>query len=137
MPIRQIEALRADIASGRHHPMDAKADLAVEIITHYHGSSAAQAARGEFNRVFRKGEVPEDIETKHLKIAAPIRVSRLIASLQLASSVSEAQRLMEAGAVYIDEQRIADVKAELDLSQPSEHLLKVGKRRFLKLVITM
>jgi tyrosyl-tRNA synthetase len=136
MPIRQIEALRADIASGKRHPMDAKADLAAEIISHYHGSAAAQSAREEFNRVFRKGEVPEDIETKHVKTAAPIRVSKLIASLQLASSVSEAQRLMEAGAVHIDEQRIADVKAELDLSQPAEHLLKVGKRRFLKLVVT-
>src|SRR5947207_12390633 len=59
--VADIKILRDDVSSGRRHPMEAKADLAVQIITDYHGGAAAQAARDEFNRVFRKREVPEDI----------------------------------------------------------------------------
>jgi tyrosyl-tRNA synthetase len=135
-PLGDIAQLRDDIASGKRHPMEAKADLAVQVITQFHGPAAAQAAREEFNRVFRKGEIPEDIDTRTLAPAAPIRIAKLIASLQLASSVSEAQRLIESGAVHVNDRRVTDVKAELDISKPAEHLFKVGKRRFLKLTIS-
>src|SRR5438477_279525 len=56
--LADIKILRDEVASGKCHPMEAKAGLAVQIITDYHGAAAAQAARDEFNRVFRKGEVP-------------------------------------------------------------------------------
>jgi tyrosyl-tRNA synthetase len=136
MPVQDIQTLRSDISAGRRHPMDAKAGLAVQIITDYHGADAARTARDEFTRVFRKGEIPEDIETKVMTPGAPVRIAKLMASLQLASSVSEAQRLIESGAVHINDQRITDVKSELDLSTPAEHIFKVGKRRFLKLTIS-
>src|SRR6516162_2708933 len=64
VPLTELRKLRSDIASGARHPMDVKADLAVRIIADYHGSTAAAAARDEFNRVFRQREIPEDIETK-------------------------------------------------------------------------
>src|SRR6266516_391512 len=66
IPLAEIQTLRRDIASGQRHPMDVKADLAIRIITAYHGATAAEAAREEFNRVFRKREIPEDIETKEI-----------------------------------------------------------------------
>ncbi len=116
--------------------MEAKADLAATIITQYHGATAAQAARDHFNSVFRQKELPGDIETRELPLSASaVRVSRLLAQLGLAPSIAEAQRLIEAGAVLIDDQRIATVKAELDLSKPAEHTFKVGKRRFLRLKV--
>src|SRR5947199_3174644 len=58
IPLAEIQTLRRDIASGKGHPMDVKADLAVRIITAYHGTAAAQAAREEFDRVVRKREIP-------------------------------------------------------------------------------
>jgi tyrosyl-tRNA synthetase len=70
MPLADIQQLKLEVASGKRHPMEAKAELAVRIITNYHGQTAAQAAREEFNRVFRKGEIPEDIETKEISISA-------------------------------------------------------------------
>ncbi len=133
--LADIQALRREVASGKRHPMEAKADLAVQIITDYHGADAAQSARDEFNRVFRKGEVPEDIETKTLSISSgPVRLTKLLASVNLAPSNAEAQRLIESGAVHMNDQRITDVKAEL--SKPGEYLFKVGKRRFLRLIVT-
>src|SRR5207253_3347348 len=91
-------------------------------------------AREEFNRVFRKGAVPEDIESRELSIASgPIRLTKLLATLNLASSNTEAQRLIESGAVHINDERITDPKAEI--SKPGDFLFKVGKRRFLKLIV--
>jgi tyrosyl-tRNA synthetase len=132
--LAEIAALKVDVASGKRHPMEAKAELAVQIITDYHGAAVAQAARDEFNRVFRRGEVPEDVETKKLSITAgPMRITKLLAAVNLAPSNAEAQRLIESGAVHINDERITDVKTEL--TKPGEYLFKVGKRRFLRLIV--
>ena len=126
IPLAEIQTLR------KQHPMEVKADLAVRIIADYHGTAAAQAAREEFNRVFRKRETPEEIETKEISIASgPMRLTKLIASLNLATSNTEAQRLIESGAVHVNDLRVTDPKTEI--SSPGEYLFKVGKRRFLKL----
>jgi tyrosyl-tRNA synthetase len=126
--LAEIQQLRAA------HPMDVKADLAVRIITDYHGADAARAAREEFHRVFRKREIPEDIESRDISIAAgPARVVKLLAALNLAPSNAEAQRLVESGAVHINDERVTDPKAEI--SKPGEYLFKVGKRRFLRVVV--
>ena len=134
IPLNEIQKLKQEITDGRRHPMDVKADLAERIITDYHGADAATAAREEFNRVFRKREIPEDIETKEVSSASgPLRVTKLLASVNLASSNAEAQRLVESGVVRINDERITDPKAEI--SKPGEYLFKVGKRRFLKLIV--
>jgi tyrosyl-tRNA synthetase len=133
VPLTELRKLRSDIASGARHPMDVKADLAVRIIADYHGSTAAAAARDEFNRVFRQREIPEDIETKQLSITLPTRLTKLLTSLGLAPSNAESQRLIESGAVHINGERVTDPKAEL--TKPGEYLFKVGKRRFLKLIL--
>jgi len=134
VPLNEIQNLKQEIAGGKRHPMDVKADLAVRIITDYHGAAAAGAAREAFNRVFRKREAPEDIVTKEISLASgPQRLTRLLASLGLAPSNSEAQRLIESGAVHMNDERITDPKAEI--SRPGEYLFKVGKRRFLRLVV--
>jgi tyrosyl-tRNA synthetase len=135
LPLKEIQAVREEITSGKRHPMEVKADLGVRIVTGYHGAAAAEGAREEFNRVFRKRQNPEDIEIKKISITeSPIRLTRLLPTLNLASSNAEAQRLIESGAVHINDQRVTDPKAEM--SQPGEYLFKVGKRRFLRLIVT-
>ena len=64
-----------------------------------------------------------------------MRLSKIIAQLGLASSVAEANRLIEQDAVSLNDQKVSNVKADLDLAQPGTFILKVGKRRFLKLVV--
>jgi tyrosyl-tRNA synthetase len=133
VPMAEVQKMKADISSGARHPMDVKADLAVRIITDYHGATAANGAREEFNRVFRQREIPEDIETKQLSIPLPARLTKLLTSLGLAPSNAESQRLIESGAVHINGERVTDPKAEI--TKAGEYLFKVGKRRFLKLVV--
>jgi tyrosyl-tRNA synthetase len=127
----------ADIGAMKsRHPKEVKEELAMTIITQYHDANAAKAAREHFRSVFSQKELPADIETKELaRNATPARLTKLLASLGLAPSVTEAQRLIESGAVHLDDQRVTNVKAELDLSAPSEHTFKVGKRRFLRVVV--
>ena len=135
VPLGELEKLRTDIAAGRRHPMDVKAELAASIVADFHGRAAAEAAREEFNRVFRMRQNPEDMETQRISLAAgPMRLARLLASLNLAPSNAEAQRLIESGAVHVNDQRITDPKAEI--SQAGEYLFKVGKRRFLRLLVS-
>jgi tyrosyl-tRNA synthetase len=127
----------ANIAAMKtRHPKEVKEDLAATIITQYHGAAAADAARQNFRSVFGQKELPADIETKEIgRSPEPIRLAKLLASVGLAPSVTEAQRLIESGAVHLDDQRMTNVKSEVDLSQPREHTFKVGKRRFLRLVV--
>ena len=127
----------ADIAAMKsRHPKEVKEDLAVTIITLYHDAAAANAAREHFRSVFSQKEIPTDIETKELaRNTTPVRLTKLLASVGLAPSVAEAQRLIESGAVHLDDQRVTNVKAELNLSATVEHTFKVGKRRFLRVVV--
>jgi tyrosyl-tRNA synthetase len=128
--MRDIEAMKT------RHPKEVKEDLASAIITMYHGSAAADSARQQFRSVFGQKELPTDIEIRELAVsAAPVKLTRLLATLGLAPSVTEAQRLIESGAVHLDDQRITNVKAEFDLSRPGDHTFKVGKRRFLRVVV--
>jgi len=135
-PVSKIEALRHDISNGRKHPKDAKTGLAKLIIRDFHSDRAAIDAEEEFDRIFHLGLVPDSIEEKQLE-ARPerVRLSKIIAQLGLASSVAEANRLIEQEAVSLNDQKISSVKADLDLAQPGTFILKVGKRRFLKLVL--
>jgi tyrosyl-tRNA synthetase len=135
VPLEEIQKLKDEVSSGQRHPMDAKADLAVRVIAGYHGTDAAEAAREEFNRVFRKRERPDEIETKQVPITTgPIRLTRLMVLLNLAPSNTEAQRLIESGAVHVNDQRVTDPKTEI--SEPGEYFFKVGKRRFLKVIVS-
>jgi len=135
-PVSKIEALRQDVSNGRRHPKEAKAELAKLIIRDFHSERAASEAEEEFNRIFHLGLVPDNIEEKQLE-ARPerVRLSKIIAQLGLASSVGEATRLIEQEAISLNDQKVSNVKADLDLAQPGTFILKVGKRRFLKLVV--
>ena len=135
-PVSKIEALRHDISNGRKHPKDAKTELAKLIIRDFHSDNAAIDAQEEFDRIFHLGLVPDSIEEKQLE-ARPerVRLSKIIAQLGLASSVAEANRLIEQEAVSLNDLKVSNVKADLDLAQPGTFILKVGKRRFLKLVV--
>jgi len=128
--LHDIEAMKT------RHPKEVKEDLASTIITLYHGAAAANAARQHFRSVFVQKELPTDIQVKELAVSTtPAKLTKLLATLGLAPSVTEAQRLIESGAVHLDDLRVTNIKAELDLSKPGDHTFKVGRRRFLRVVV--
>ncbi len=130
-----IVRLREEVRTGVLHPMDAKMQLAHVIIAGFHGEAAAKKAADEFRRVFRERQAPEEAPRQTLPRGESKRLSALLVELKLASSKSEAERLMEQGGVEIDGVRFDDARKEIDLSQPTEFLLRAGKKKFLRIVV--
>jgi len=110
------------------HPKEAKMMLAGEIISQYHSRAAAEKARLEFERVFANKEIPQDIT--EYKLSPGVNIIDIILKSGLAPSRNEARRLIQQGAVTLDNTKID----KEDTVIISEGILKVGKRRFLKLV---
>ncbi|HXU20610.1 MAG TPA: tyrosine--tRNA ligase [Verrucomicrobiae bacterium] len=130
-----IVRLREEVRMGVLHPMDAKMQLAHTVIAGFHGEEAARRASDKFRRVFRERQAPAEAPRHTIPQGAPKRLSVLLVELELASSRSEAERLMKQGGVELEGARVDDVKREIDLSKPGEYLLRAGKKKFLRLVI--
>jgi tyrosyl-tRNA synthetase len=130
-----IIRLREEVRTGVLHPMDAKMQLAHNIIAGFHGEEAAKKAADEFRRVFRERQAPAEAPRRNFRRGQPKRLAALLLELKLVPSRSEAERLIKQGGVEIDGQRVEDVKREIDLSRPGEFLLRAGKKKFLRIVI--
>lgn len=126
MSLQDIEKMKKDIETGDFHPMTAKKNLAKEIVARYHGTKAGAEAEEEFVRVFSNKNIPTDIE--EYKIQGTFL--DIILALNFASSKSEARRLAEQGGVHFENEKIYDLTTAPD----HEGILKVGKRKFAKLI---
>jgi tyrosyl-tRNA synthetase len=134
---------RREVEAGRLHPMQAKRDLATQIIADFHSSQAAQQAAEEFSRVFQQRQAPSQLperrltadDRKKLRAKKTVRLSRLLGHLKLAPSRSEAERLIKQGAVELDGQRVDDPRAEVDLARARAFTVRVGKHQFEKVVV--
>jgi tyrosyl-tRNA synthetase len=131
-PEEEIARQRRQVETGELNPMEVKKDLAGRLVTDYHGAAAAEAARAEFETVFSRDGLPDDIP--EAGVEAPCRLTRALTATGLAASNREAQRLIEQGAVTVDGERVDDPFAEL-AARAEAYLVKVGKRRFLRLSV--
>jgi tyrosyl-tRNA synthetase len=132
--VGEIEQMRSRAANGEVNPRDIKVELAKRIITDFHSKSAADTAEEEFNRVFRRKEVPDEIEEKRVA-AHPWRITHLLHEIGLAASVREARGLIEQGGVRVNGERVSQHETEFDVSADPVTiplLIQVGKRRFLR-----
>ncbi len=133
VPAKVIDGWKQEVASGERHPMELKGDLGEQIVSDYYGARAAAGAREEFQRVFGNKEVPDNIETTPVP-AEGVALAKLLSSSGMASSVSEATRLVKSGAVSIDGVKQADARTVIKLAHGEERTVKVGKLRYRKLV---
>jgi tyrosyl-tRNA synthetase len=130
---RRTTAQIAELRRG--HPKSAKMALAREIVERYHGPEAARAAEAQFEQVHARREVPEEVEERELARdpgADRLPLLKALPKLGLASSGSEVRRLIAQGGVSIEGERVCDVNAALGAGT---HLIKVGKRRFVRLTV--
>lgn len=135
MPMDEVRATAKGLEEGSVHPRDAKARLARELVTMWHGAEAAQEAERAFERVFKAGELPEEIPEARVARAAlkggKIRVADLLVHLRLADSKSEARRLITQGGVSLDGDRVQQADAEIGVKDGL--VLRVGRRRFARI----
>ncbi len=155
----EIAALKQEVAGGALHPMDAKMRLAQEVIADFHGAEAARKAADNFQRVFRDRQAPQEmreIVLKRMPMGISVRIksesgssshmapglskgpekwSKLLAYLGEVGSTSEAERVIKQGGFEIDGSLAKDPTCRLDLSQPGTYEIRVGKKKFLRIVV--
>lgn len=130
--LEAIEGLVQSLAAGAN-PRDSKASLAREVVRIYHSEAAALKAEADWNATFRdkKGPAAEQIETKTVMRSAWL-LADLLVELELASSKSEARRLIQQGGVRLRGEVIYE---DGEVTVSSGDLLQVGKRRFVELTV--
>jgi tyrosyl-tRNA synthetase len=137
LPAVELAGLRATLADPTVNPRDLKRQLARRIVSLYHGDSAAQAAEDEFDRIFTKGGLPDEIPEPAVSIkgqadATRVWIVALMLGAGLVSSGGEARRLIAQGGVRVDGEPVQDADRVVDLTSPK--LLQVGKRRFARIL---
>ena len=121
------------------HPKEAKMKLAATIVHHYHGARAAQAARKEFEKVFRDKSLPDNIPVKKIRIeGASLPLLNLldygVDLLYTNNTKNELRRLIQQGALKINGQKVDNVNVELAAGQ--EYVIQVAKRSFVRVILT-
>ncbi|MDO8601242.1 MAG: S4 domain-containing protein, partial [bacterium] len=117
--------------AGALPPRDAKAALAREIVRIYHGEKAASDAEKEFNRVFKEKKIPSEVP--EVKITEKsIHILDLLVKIKLASSKSEAQRVVGQGGVKVGGKTSKDWKEDIEIKKGL--IIQVGPRKFTKII---
>ena len=129
-PREKIASWKKEVASGRN-PREIKVEFAKEIVARFHSAAAAKKAEADFDAMFRDREVPQDMEEVKLHYpAAGLPITQLLKQLNLASSTTEASRLVEQGGVKVDGSPVSD--RTLRLPGGATYIIQVGKRKFAR-----
>lgn len=135
---KEIADMKMRLDQGEYHPAECKRDLAERIVGLYHGLEKAKAAREAFDRVFKdRGQpanMPEAAVPADCVKEGKVWLPRLLAELKLAASNAEARRLIQQGGVRLDDVVIRDPDLELQVEDLSGRVIRVGRRRFLRIV---
>ena len=136
VPQAELAEFSRQMAEGSLNPRNVKLRMAREIVTVFHNAVAAQEAEEAFVRQFSERKLPTDIPDYHL--SEPTNIISLIVSAKLASSKSEARRLVQQGGVsFFPEgetstpENITDAEQIVPLQDGA--ILKVGKRHYIRL----
>ena len=132
-PSPVVVRLQEEVKMGVLHPKDAKMQLAHTIVASFHGEEAAKKAGEEFQLVFRDRQAPTEIPEMRLTWGTRPLFS-LLTETGLASSRSEAERLIKQGGVEVDGHVEKDVKRTIVLNPGDLLPLRVGKKKFLRVV---
>ena len=130
MDEQKIKETDEGLKNGSVHPRNAKVETAMKLVEIYHSRELAIAAFEEFERIFVKKDIPDNIDEFLFESTInELPVTDLLVQTNLAPSKKEARRLIEQGGVYVDNQRIDDFFAVINVEE--KKLVKVGKRKFL------
>jgi tyrosyl-tRNA synthetase len=132
LPLTEIKKIEKALKKKEMNPKDAKNILAKEIISLYHNKKEAESAEKKFNRVFKENKIPLKIPIFKTSKKS-LFILDLLSETKLSSSKKEAKRLIMQGGVSIDNEKIKDWQKNVNLK--NNIVLKVGKRKFVKIII--
>jgi tyrosyl-tRNA synthetase len=139
--LSEIEAMKADVAAGKLHPMETKKKLARTIVAGFHGEAAAVSADENWARMFQTGETAEDLEevaVAFADVAGPegaqqIRLPKLLVAMGLAASGTEANRKIAEKAVRVDGEVVESLLIPVG-ALPARLTVRLGKRAKVAMV---
>lgn len=135
LSMAEIVALKEKVAAGQLHPKAVKVQLAKEMVARFHSQAAAEDAERNFEQVFARHEMPDEIEEIQLAVTeAEIWVPKLLMDAGLVKSTSDGRRMIQQHAVSIDGAKVEDINAAVPAT--GSILLKVGKRRFCRVIFS-
>ena len=129
---QEIIELQENVRTGALHPKEVKKQLARQLTTRFHGKEAALAAETNFEKVFKKGGLPDEIPELSCSGDQEIPLPQLLVEASLVKSTSDGRRMLKQNAVSIDGKKISDV--HMVIVPQGEILLRVGKRRFCRVI---
>lgn len=132
IPMEEIEAISQKLKADEMNPRDAKMKLAHSIVERYHGVEVADEEMKQFINTFSKKDFPEDATTINVDVKN-INILELLGLCCPDVSKSEIRRLIQQGAVVLNDCKISNTQEEVALE--SVNRLKVGKRKFFKVVL--
>jgi len=150
---QEIAVLKEQVKSGALHPMDAKMRLAEEVVSGFHGAEAGRKAAENFQRVFRDRQAPAEMQERRLRrrpeglleadgpdgtqqsISGSPKWPQLLKYLAQVESISAAARIIEQGGLEINGKIVNDPMAKLDTSRAGSYDVRLGKKRFLRIIV--
>lgn len=128
-----IHLKKQSVANGAN-PRDVKFEFATEIVKRFHGQLEARNAAMEFIARFREGQLPENIPEVTLHVPANgIVITKALKQADLATSATDANRLVEQGGVKVDGERVSE--RSLVLIKGKTYVVQVGKRRVARITL--
>lgn len=112
------------------NPMEIKRDLARRVVSLFYDDNVAEKAENYFNTIVVGKGVPDDIPEYSIK--SEDLVINVIFNAGILKSKGEARRMVKQGAVKINGKSITDINTVI--KPLKKQILKVGKRRFLKVI---
>jgi tyrosyl-tRNA synthetase len=132
--LETADAAIAQLKAG--HPLEAKKNLAATLVEKFHGPGAGQREREQFEKVFARREIPDEMPTfkwNNIVAAPEVTVVELLAATGKFASKNEVKRLIEQGAVKLGAEKITDPFRRLGPPE-KEYIFQAGKRIFVKIV---
>jgi tyrosyl-tRNA synthetase len=132
VPNTELLKIKELLENPETNPRNIKRDLAKRFVQMYYNEIEAVNAENEFDKIFIKKEIPDDIPEIKFEGIESLDIIDLLIKTDLAPSRGEARRLVTQGGVSINGNKISDISSVIKMDQ--ELVIKVGKRKFLKIV---
>ena len=128
---KKINEVKSLLKNDANNPRDIKRSLAKDLVKKYYSEKEADLAQSSFDQIFVKRDNPENMQVR--KIDSDVGLLELLTEEGLVASKGEGKRLLNQNAIKINGQVCNDINFVISSSE-EEFVIKVGKRRFLKVI---
>ena len=134
VPTKEVSEIKQSLENDSADAMDLKKRVAKLLVSEYHDTDSAETAQTFFEKTIQGNELPDDIQEYNLKTDLSqkgLRLSNILTNSGITSSTGEARRLIEQGAIKLDNETVT---SNLDSNELTKGVLRIGRRRYLRLI---